>query len=79
MAQNKKNRDAVTRWAREQYTKPSFIRVNNVFGNRYRVDVFTKIPSIAGGLIRQNKIAMSYFVALVDDGVVDLTIEQEVA
>ena len=51
-----------------------FIKVSNVYDNRYRVNCYTK-REVAGSFVRHNNIARSFFVQLVDGEVVDHTIE----
>jgi hypothetical protein len=65
-------RTAVASWAPD--VTASLVRTTNVYRNRYRVDVFTK-QYIDNGFVPRQFIAASFFVAIVDDVVVDLTVE----
>ncbi|MCP4896288.1 MAG: hypothetical protein GY906_04875 [bacterium] len=50
----------------------SAIKVNHLYGNRYRVNCYTK-TIVEGSAISRNLIEESFFVALVDDTVFNLT------
>lgn len=52
--------------------KLNHIRCTNVYRNRYRVDVFTYYR-LADELYDRTKISQSYFVAVVDGEVMNLT------
>ena len=52
--------------------KLNHIRCTNVYRNRYRVDVFTYYK-LENDLYNRTKITQSYFVAVVDDEVINLT------
>lgn len=49
------------------------IRVTNVYNNRYRVDVFTYYK-LDNDLYYRIKISQSYFVCIVEDEVMNLTV-----
>jgi hypothetical protein len=65
-------RETVKTWTPD--VKAMLVRVSNVYTNRFRVDVFTKLY-VDHGFVPRTQIAASFFVALVDGTVVDLTIE----
>lgn len=52
--------------------KLNHVRCTNVYNNRYRVDVFTWYK-LEGELYDRTKISQSYFVAVTDDEVINLT------
>lgn len=52
--------------------KLNHIRCTNVYNNRFRVDVFTYYK-LENDLYNRTKISQSYFVAVVDGEVVNLT------
>ena len=65
-------RTAIAEWTPD--VTETLVRISNVYRNRYRVDVFTK-QYIDNGFVPRQFIAASFFVAIVDDVVVDLTVE----
>ena len=56
--------------------KLNHIRSTNVYRNRYRVDVFTYYR-LNDELYNRTKISQSYFVAVIDGEVINLTVKSE--
>ena len=52
------------------------IRCTNVYNNRFRVDVFT-LYRLEDELYNRTKISQSYFVAVIDGEVINLTVKSE--
>jgi len=67
----KSDEDVIKKWIGD-VDKLNHIRYTNVYNNRYRVDVFTWYK-LEGDLYDRTKISQSYFVAVIDGEVINLT------
>lgn len=66
-------REAVENWVDDDVlSRLNFIKVNNVYGDRFRVNCYTKTER-EGSFLTDNLIERSFFVRLANGEVTDLT------